>query len=86
MLYGFAGGFVTPTKKEVEQEIKRLRDHINSINDSKKLEQIIESRLAYFAETLLRWALEDTIDWNLPLEETIEETNLILQDIEAKSV
>jgi hypothetical protein len=76
---------MTPTKQQIKKEIKRLRTFIDDNNKAEDFETLIKSRAAYLAETLLRWTLEDTEEWNLPLEEAIEEADIILQDIEAKS-
>ncbi len=73
-----------PTKTKIKKEIKRLRAYINANNNSENI--AIETRLAYFAETLLRWTLEDTAGWALPLEEAIEESKLILETLRQNEI
>jgi len=69
-----------PSKEKIESEIKKLRSYIDKKNDSKNELDVIGVRIAYTVETALRWSIEDTVDWKTPLEEVLENTNILLDD------
>jgi len=70
-----------PSEKKIEKEISRLRKFIDETNGFEK-ENIIQRRMAYCLETVLRWTLEETISWNMPLEECLEESSILISELE----
>lgn len=48
------------SKKRIKAELKALRDVIDNSGDP------IASRVAYGMECAIRWATEDTTDWDRP--------------------
>ena len=61
--------------------IKRTLKNLRLIIDSKTVDPITK-RMAYFAETTLRWATEDTVDWQRPEVDLEDEVALLLKEIE----
>jgi len=64
---------MTPTKAEIKKEIKRLREYI----DGPGGDDIVAAYIAQEVETALRWAVENTVDWDKPLESAIKTADLV---------
>jgi hypothetical protein len=46
-------------------------------------EIIIQKRLAYLVEVVLRFETQKTVGWNKPLDEVFNEAELLLKDLKA---
>lgn len=66
------------TKETIKKEIKRLRKYIDSTRGD---EDFISRRIAFVAEEVLRWSIEDTKDWEKPLEEVLSNSQILKIDI-----
>ena len=60
----------------IRRTIKKLREIIDNTND------MVTRRMAYFAETTLRWAIEDTVSWKRPEEDLQDEVFLLKREAE----
>lgn len=69
-----------PNKEKVNKEIDRLRNFINE-NDDLSDKGVIQRRIAYSLETVLRWTLEETESWDLPLEECLSESEILASEL-----
>lgn len=67
--------------KQSQASIKRSIKNLRLIIDSKAVD-LITKRMAYFAENTLRWAIEDTVDWQRPEVDLEDEVALLLKEIE----
>jgi len=62
--------------KQSERSIKRSIKYFRKIIDS-PVEDTETKRMAYFAETILRWSIEDTKGWERPEDELRHEVRLL---------
>lgn len=70
-----------PNQEKFQREIRKLRKFV----DEQKGPATLELRLAYFAETLLRWAIEKPIGWNTPMVDVQKTADLIRSDQKGQS-
>lgn len=56
----------------IKRTLKKLREIIED-----KSSDVETVRMAYFAETTLRWATEDTVSWKRPEEDLLDEVFLL---------
>ena len=63
------------TKEKIEKEIKRLQKYQEGTKD------ILKSRMCYAMSEVLRWAIEDTVEWDKPLEQVIDHANILKKEI-----
>lgn len=66
--------------KQSQASIKRSIKNLRMIIDSKTVDPTTK-RMAYFAETTLRWAIEDTVDWQRPEVDLEDEVALLLKEV-----
>ena len=68
------------SQASIKRTIKKLREIIDGTND-------VETRcMAYFAETTLRWAIEDTVSWKRPEEDLQDEVFLLKREAAQQGV
>lgn len=63
------------SKASIKRTIKKMREIIDSTED------VATRRMAYFAETTLRWAIEDTVSWKRPEEDLQDEVFLLKREV-----
>lgn len=66
------------SKASVKKTLKALRKIIDKSPDP------ATRRMAYFAETTLRWATEDTVSWKRPETDLLDEVFLLKTELEAE--
>ena len=66
------------SKASIKRTLKKLREIIDD-----KSTDVETKRMAYFAETTLRWATEDTADWQRPEDDLQDEVFLLKQELAA---
>lgn len=71
--------------KQSQASIKRSIKNLRLIIDSKTVDPITK-RMAYFAENTLRWAIEDTVDWQRPEVDLEDEVALLLKEAAEQGV
>lgn len=62
------------SQASIKRTIKKLREIIDNTED------VETRRMAYFAETTLRWAIEDTVSWKRPEEDLQDEVFLLKRE------
>ena len=67
------------SKRSIKRTLKKLREIIDNSTDIETV------RMAYFAETTLRWATEDTVSWPRPEDDLLDEVFLLKQEMAAKT-
>ena len=67
------------SKRSIKRTLKKLREIIDKSTDIETV------RMAYFAETTLRWATEDTVSWTRPEDDLRDEVFLLKQEMAAKA-
>jgi len=66
------------SKRSIKRTLKKLREII----DDKSTD--VETRhMAYYAETILRWATEDTVSWQRPEDDLRDEVLLLKRELTA---
>ncbi len=65
--------------KQSPASIKRTLKKLRKIIEDKSTD-VETKRMAYFAETTLRWATEDTVRWNRPEDDLQDEVFLIKRE------
>jgi hypothetical protein len=68
-----------PSESAIQHELSRLRAFIDTSDDP------IATRIAYAVETAIRWATEETADWDKPLEEAQSEAKILRAELENES-
>ena len=63
------------TKEKIEREIRRMKKYGSTCKDR------ITARMIYVVSETLRWAIEDTVSWNKPLEETMTNANILKEEM-----
>ena len=63
------------TPETIKIAIGELREFVDA-DDS----DLLETRIAYESEQLLRWVLEDTVDWPDPLQSAKDTARIIRRD------
>lgn len=61
-----------PTKQRIQKEIRDLRSFIDDEDN-----ELLKRRFAQVAEDTLRWSIEDTTDWDTPLENARLMANIV---------
>ncbi len=67
------------SKRSIKRTLKELRKIIDN-----KSTDVETRRMAYFAETTLRWATEETVSWQRPEDDLRDEVSLLKQEQAAK--
>ena len=65
--------------KQSKERIGKSIEALRKIIDDDEYDEA-HRRIAYFGETILRWAIEDTEDW-LPPEKELMETVKLLKEV-----
>lgn len=65
--------------KQTQQSIRKTIKELREIVEDKKTDPAT-ARMAYFAETSLRWATEDTVDWKRPEQDLALEVELLKKE------
>ena len=68
------------TQRNIKKTLKALRAIIDNKNTNEATK-----RMAYFAETTLRWAVEDTVGWTRPEVDLAEEVEFLKKEMGIKS-
>ncbi len=63
------------SKRSIKRTLKELRKIIDD-----KSTDVETRRMAYFAETTLRWATEETVSWKRPEDDLRDEVFLLKQE------
>lgn len=64
-----------PNQRTIKRHLKELRELIDSTDD------FIEARIAYAMETAVRWATENTVDWDSLVKQAKDEATILRQEI-----
>lgn len=65
-----------PTKKQIEKEIRKMQKY-NEVGE----EDIVTKRLVYCMSELLRWSIENTVDWEKPLQQAISNAKILKDEL-----
>lgn len=69
-----------PSPRAVRDALHELRRFIDEKRDARDEEQKIAARMAYVAETAIRWVTEST-DWSGPLAEARANARILVREL-----
>jgi hypothetical protein len=70
----------------IRKHIRALRAFIDRpVSDENALEHIVQKRIAYTVETVLHYETEEVVGWRPPLQEVIEESEILVNDIRKRA-
>jgi hypothetical protein len=74
------------SKSTIQRHIRELRAFIDRpVSAGSALEHMVEKRIAYCVETVLRYEVCKTVGWRTPTNEVLEESAILVRDIRSLS-
>ena len=65
----------------IKKHIRQLRGFIDARSSSLASQVVIEARLAYLVETVLRFETETTVGWRQPIDEVMAAAEILAREL-----
>jgi hypothetical protein len=74
------------SKSTIQRHIRELREFIDRpVSAENALEPMIQKRIAYTVETVLRFEVTKTVGWSTPIKVVLEESEILVNNIRKRA-